>query len=192
MLEITRSGLFATIGVLLVAAVCVRLGIWQLDRREQRLTQNAAVAQRMAESPLSLHGAPRDTTGLTFRLASVTGRYDNERSVVLAGRSRDGAPGVHVLTPLRVGDGAILVNRGWLPSNDAATVDLGAVAVPGPVDAAGMLVPFPDVDVDVERDGFRTTWFRLDADALRSQFPYPVAALYLVESPSDSAPAEGV
>lgn len=190
-LEISRSGLLASIVVFLVAAVCIRLGVWQLDRRQQRLERNAAVAERLAQSPMTLRSMPRDTAGLTNRRATVTGVFDNDRAVVLAGRSHKGAPGVHVLSPLRLGDGAVLVNRGWLPSRDAATVDLSAVAVDTPVEVTGTLVAFPDVDVDVETDGFRTIWFRVEADAIRGQYPYPVAELYLVRA-ADAGSAAGL
>ena len=44
----------------------------------------------------------------------------------MTGRTRSGSPGVHILTPLRIpeSDTALLVNRGWVYSPDARTVDL--------------------------------------------------------------------
>lgn len=192
-LELTRSGVLATVVVFLIAAVCVRLGIWQLDRRGQRLDRNAAVAERLAQPSVALRSIPRDTVGMTDRWATVSGEFDNDRAVILAGRSRNGTPGVHVLTPLRIagGAGALLVNRGWVPSRDAATVDLSALAVDTAVTVTGRMVGFPDVDVDVETDGFRTTWFRVDGDGIRGQYPYDVAALYLVRSPEEGPAAAG-
>ena len=41
------------------------------------------------------------------------------------GRSFDGTPGVALVTPLRLADGAtVYVDRGWVPSPDARHVDL--------------------------------------------------------------------
>ena len=178
-LELTRSGIAGTVAVFVVAAVCVRLGFWQLDRREQRLERNAAVAERLAEAPVSLSSPPMDTAGLTHRTARIRGEYDNARTLVLGGRSLGGSPGVHVFAPLRIGEGAVLVNRGWLPSMDAATVDLAAARVDTAVAVSGVLLPLPETGTAEPGDSFRARWFRLDADAVRAQYPYPVSPLYL-------------
>lgn len=178
-LELTWRGIVGTVVVLAVAAVCIRLGLWQLDRRAERATRNAAIAERMALPPIEMTRAPRDTTGLTYRRARITGQVDGDRALVLAGRSRNGAPGVNVLSSVRLHAGAVLVNRGWLPAPDAATVDLDAVRLRGPVEVEGVLVPFPDTDRETEPEPFRVTWYRFDGDAMRAQFPYPVAPLYL-------------
>jgi surfeit locus 1 family protein len=178
-LELTRAGMIGTVAIFVVVAVCVRLGLWQLDRRDQRLERNAVMAERMAADPLLLRSPPADTTGLTYRRAVIEGTMESGRSVVLAGRSRNGLPGVHVLTPVVVDGGAVLVNRGWLPAPDAATVELEALGVGGPVRVEGVLLPFPAVDLELADSAFRTTWFRFDGDALRAQYPYPVAPLYL-------------
>ncbi|MFO7893773.1 MAG: SURF1 family protein [Longimicrobiales bacterium] len=179
-LELTRRGVLGTVAVLVVAGVCIRLGIWQLERRAERQARNALIAERMDAPPVMLERAPMDTAGLAYRRARLAGAVDDDRAIVLAGRSRNGAPGVHVLSPVRLGGGAVLVNRGWLPAPDAATADLGPVRIEGAVQVEGVLVPFPDVDLDTEPDGFRTRWFRVDGSAIRAQYPYPVAPLYLV------------
>lgn len=178
-LEVTRSGIAGTVAVFVVAAVCVRLGLWQLDRREQRLERNAAVAERLAEPAVPLSSAPMDTAGLTHRTALVQGSFDNPRMLVLAGRSLGGSPGVHIFAPLRIGEAAILVNRGWLPSADAATVDLARVWVDTAALVSGVLLPLPETGTAEPGGGFRARWFRLDADAVRAQYPYPVSPLYL-------------
>jgi surfeit locus 1 family protein len=191
--ELTRSGIVATLAVLAVVALCLRLGFWQLDRRDQRLERNAAVAERMTATPVGLLAAPTDTAGLIYRSATASGTYDHDRTIILGARSMNGIPGVHVLTPLRTADGAILVNRGWVPSADAATVDLALVSRPPGGEIAGVLVPFPDVRLPRDPDGFRTRWFRLDGDAIRAQYPYRVAPLYLQTTGDPQvAPTAGV
>lgn len=179
-LELTRRGVVGTALVLLAASGCVYLGLWQLDRRAQRLERNRIMAERMAGESVRLVSAPADTAGLAYRRAVVEGIVDDDRAIILAGRSLNGAPGVHVLSPFRVGTGAVLVDRGWLPAPDGATVDLGPVRRDGAFRAEGVLVPFPDVDLNTQPDGFQTRWFRVDGAAIRSQYPYPVSPLYLI------------
>lgn len=178
--ELSWSGLAATLAVLVVVVVCVRLGFWQLDRRAERLDLNAALAERAAMDTVPLALVPADTAGLPYRAALAHGVYDHARAFVLAGRSMGGTPGVHLFTPMRLADGAILVNRGWLPSPDAATVDLQAIDRPDTATVTGTLQPFPDVRLDMEPGDFRHTWFRLAGDNIRAQYPYPVAPVYLL------------
>ena len=111
---------------LLIVAVCVRLGVWQLDRLQQRRALNALVASRLRAEPVSPGELPLDTGALRYRRVAVSGSFDFEHEMVLPGRTREGSPGVNILTPLRPADGerAVLVNRGWVYSPDASTVDL--------------------------------------------------------------------
>ena len=66
-----------------------------------------------------------DAKNLRDRRAVATGRYESDGEILLRGRSHEGRPGVHLVTPLRTaGDGAlVLVNRGFVPE----TADVDAV-----------------------------------------------------------------
>ena len=182
-IEVTPRGIVGSLAVFVVAALCVRLGFWQLDRREQKQERNAVLAERMDGAAVVLDRAPPDTTGLRYRRVTASGRWDGERSIVLPGRAWRGSPGGHVLTPLRLDDGsAVLVLRGWAPAADGATVPLDALAASGQATVTGILDRFPDqaetlaarADREVE-GGFRRVWYAIDDAALRGQFPYPLA-----------------
>lgn len=172
-----------TLAVLVIAGVCVRLGVWQLDRLAQRKARNEVIAARMAEPVLELGSVPLDTSGLIYRVVEVEGEYDAGRGVVLAGRSYQGSTGANLLMPLRLPDGgSVLVQRGWLPALDAAQVDPGAYAAAGPVKLRGLLLAFPDLGAAHEAaagDQFRRVWYRFDGAAMRRQLPYPGFGLYL-------------
>jgi surfeit locus 1 family protein len=109
----------------IVAAVCVRLGVWQLERLAQRKARNATIEAAFRQPPISAELAMRDSSP-RFRRVMASGRWDYARETTITLRTRNGAPGVHVVTPMMLGDGetAILVNRGWVYSPDARTVDL--------------------------------------------------------------------
>ncbi len=190
-MEITKSGIAGTVVVLIVVVVCVRLGLWQLDRRDQRLERNTAVAERMAEEPMALAAIPADTVGITHRRVTVRGRYDHDRSFVLGARSHRGVPGVYVFTPMRLHDGAILVNRGFVPSPDAATVEMEALSRPPEASVTGMLLAFPDVPITPATEPFQTRWFRLDGQSIRAQYPYDLATLYLLDTGPEGASNDG-
>src|SRR5262249_2988540 len=124
MMKVLFSGRrrWLTLLVITGALVCCRLGIWQLDRLAQRRAQNTLIDARMTGPPATLEGAPIDPAEIDYRRVEARGVYDPAQEIVLRGRALDGAPGVHVLTPLRLdtGDAAVLVDRGWLPLELAA------------------------------------------------------------------------
>lgn len=205
-LRVTPGSIAATILVLIVAAVCVRLGFWQLDRLEWRTERNRAVAERLAQPTLPITSARLDTTGLTYRRVELRGEFDETRSFVLAGRTFQGMPGVHVVSPLRLENGdVVLVNRGWVRAPDAATVDLRPFRVEGPVRLTGIVVPFfpkrapgePDrrtgsgeairVAPQTADHDAAPVWFRPDDDAVRASLPYPVADFIVQALPEDGA-----
>ncbi|HEX6361511.1 MAG TPA: SURF1 family protein, partial [Albitalea sp.] len=82
----TVRGVIASIVVFVVAAICVRLGFWQLDRLDQRRERNAVLEARMEADPVTLTGAIADTSGLRFRSVTAEGTWDGARSIVLPGR----------------------------------------------------------------------------------------------------------
>ena len=179
----------AILGLLLIAAVCVRLGFWQVERlRERRAANRAALAAR-AEPPRVLGvGADWSAEELSERWVEATGRYDREREIVLRGQAFQGTPGVHIVTPLRVAgsDSAVLVLRGFVPAPDAVRADLDALDEPGILRVRGLALPIPSGGGQPLEHGGRTTWARLDLEALRARLPYPLLPVLLRETP-DSA-----
>src|SRR2546421_1170176 len=118
----TRQNLLAALLGVVTATICVRLGIWQLHRLAQRRARNAVVAARLAAPPLALADIPAgDSAATHYRRVHLDGRWDFDHELVVTARSREGAPGVHLVTPLVVRGApmAILVDRGWAFSPDA-------------------------------------------------------------------------
>ena len=144
-LRTARSPRMLVLLVLLLgaAAVCGRLGVWQLDRAAERGEARAAAAaedtERVAPAPLADVLAPQTgfSGDLTGRSVVVTGTYGPDELLV-AGRAIEGRTGLLVLTPMTVeGTGATLaVVRGWVPDAAAAAA---APAPGGPVELTGYL-----------------------------------------------------
>jgi cytochrome oxidase assembly protein ShyY1 len=105
---------------LAVAAGCVALGFWQLDRFDQKRARSDLVHANVAARPVApdqllavgRHLVPRQE----WRRVEAQGRYDEAHQLLVRNRPMEGAIGYYVLTPLVVPDGpALLVNRGWVP-----------------------------------------------------------------------------
>lgn len=110
-----------------VAVACVRLGLWQLDRLEQREARNATIEASFRVPPISAELAMDSTAPLQrFRRVIARGQWSYAREAVIPGRTRSGSPGVHIVTPMTLDEGRkeILVNRGWVYSPDARSIDL--------------------------------------------------------------------
>lgn len=131
---------------LAAAAVCARLGVWQLDRAQARgdLAAAHAAVEQAGSGPESLGAllAPQSTFpgNLVGRQAWVEGEYDVAGQLLVAGRAHDGQEGFLVLTPMRVSEdgtggdswaelsGAPIlpVVRGWIPADEAGDLAVAA------------------------------------------------------------------
>ncbi|HEU0014013.1 MAG TPA: SURF1 family protein [Longimicrobium sp.] len=197
-MKITPRAALGSLFVLAMAALCIRLGFWQLARLEQRRERNAAVRAAAALPPLPLDAATAralsaDPPPHAWRRASASGRWDHAREMVLRGRSRQGRPGVHLVTPLLLGDGGVvMVNRGWVPAPDGATADTRALhgekaaridGVMQEIAAAG------DAGMAPGAAGRDTTWQRLTLPAVRARMGERVLPLVLQRLPSGGGQA---
>jgi len=171
-----------------LAGVFAALGFWQVARLGQRRARNAQVLARLRD-PVTPMERLADT--LSYRRAIALGTPDYANEIVLTGRSRDGSPGVYLLTPVRPmdSDTAALVIRGWVYSPDAATIDVSRWRETRN-SFAGYVARIPDGPLI--RAGERPRSIRrLTMSAVRELVPYPVARMYLMsqDAAADTAPA---
>jgi surfeit locus 1 family protein len=125
-------------------ALTARLGVWQLDRAQQKLDLQAAIdaeAARPAIANAALGGADQ-----LHRSVVLRGQWVAERTVWLDNRPMDGRAGFYVVTPLRLTgrSDAILVQRGWAPRDAADRSHLPPLDTPaGEVEVHGRLAASP-------------------------------------------------
>lgn len=119
--------------VVVLGVACWRLGLWQFDRLEERLADNEIIEKNLAADPVDVRdvmSAEQDLpASQQWRTVRMQGRYVAEEQVLVRYQTRDGAPGVSVVTPLRLDAGAmVLVERGWAnaPNSGSADVDVPA------------------------------------------------------------------
>ncbi len=101
----------------LVFATLVALGAWQVQRDHWKTELVATRNAQLASAPLAVEAAralsPAD---LEYRTVTLTGRWDAERTLILANRARYGVKGENVVQPFVLASGeAVLVDRGWYP-----------------------------------------------------------------------------
>ncbi|WP_435738817.1 SURF1 family protein [Cellulosimicrobium sp. PMB13] len=208
--EVARQPRMIGLLVLFLAAamVCARLGVWQLDRAQQRaeLAAQQEAAEAAAEGPegLGILLPPQSTFPgeLVGRQAWVEGEYDAAGQLLVAGRALDGEVGYLVLTPLHVTDdgtggdswadlsGApvLPVVRGWVASPD----DPVALQVPdGEVRLTGYLQASEAAGEEVLPQGQTDS---ISTGSLVNAWGGPMYSGYLVliaSDPPQTSPADG-
>jgi len=191
--------LFTTLLVFAGTALCIRLGIWQLDRLEQRRAFNAQVVSMRAADSLNLNqSTPADIASMEWRAVTVTGEYDFENQVALRNQYSEGIYGFHLITPLQYDGGVVLVNRGWIPAESgSAPQDWRVYNEPGQVTVTGQLrlgqgkPAFGGVADALPMDGTRlNVWNNLDVENISAQMPYPILGVFIQpnEVAGDTAP----
>jgi surfeit locus 1 family protein len=179
-----RAALFAL--TLVSAAVCSSLGIWQLGRLTDRRAANERAVAGRALPELDLTGKggrERERAGaLDQRRVFASGTWDHANTFVLRARADRDAPGVHIVTPLRLDgrDEAVLVNRGFVPANDATRPGVEwDQPKRGTARGYAFLIPsVPDSGTPLTLAG-GTSWRRLDLATVRNRLPYPVLDVYV-------------
>jgi surfeit locus 1 family protein len=182
-----------------MAAACVRLGIWQLDRLQQRQTINQARFDALQQTPIDLNQVPNPDSWTAFRSAIAVGEYTHEESVLLSARSYGDQTGYHLVTPFHLADSSItlLVDRGWVPFDTRQTDQLREYALTTPQRITGVLKqsqPQPEFLLGPEAvvgDPMapRLEWRSLDIPAIAPQLSSDPAPMYLALTEPD--PTEG-
>jgi surfeit locus 1 family protein len=156
---------------LVVAATCVRLGFWQLSRLHQRQARNASAQAGWALPPVELGGTtPLDS--VRNRRVHVGGVYDFDHERLWRPHMLDEAPGVDLVTPLKLAAGvAVLVDRGWVASADAYHLDERGLREPESADVVGHALAAPRTRGDV------------DPARLRDSLPYALLPFVVQQLP---------
>ena len=201
----SRSWIVATLLVVVAASVCVRLGIWQLDRLAETRAFNAHVYAVRAMQPLDLP-AQIDLTTMEWRAVHLSGTYDFENQVAIRNQFNGDQFGYHLVTPLHLSDTstaltctcgtgagsasgtAVLVDRGWIPADGNSTpADWRKYDQPGQVALSGIIrlseanpplggASDPTLTPDQTRLDF---WIFVNVKRIGSQIPYPVLPVYI-------------
>ncbi len=181
-MNVSRTTLFFCALAAVVSLGCIRLGFWQLARLHERKTTNELVIARLGEVAVPFERISA-ASGVRFRRVFANGRYDFDNEFVLTSRIRMGAPGVHIITPLRTGRGdtAVLVNRGWAYAPDGMKVDLALFREDSIAVVDGFVDEYAVATGPVSTPSVARAVRRLDRDSLQARLPYPLAPVMLVQ-----------
>jgi surfeit locus 1 family protein len=179
----SKKWLVTTILVFIGTAVCIRLGIWQLDRLEQRRAFNTQVETMQNAEILDLNqSVPDDIESMEWRAVTVTGEYDFENQIALRNQYHETEYGYHLITPLLFDGGVVLVNRGWIPaeSNWRIYDETDEVTVSGKIRLGQGKPSLGGVEDALPIDGTKLeVWNNLDVEKMSAQFSYPILNIFI-------------
>jgi surfeit locus 1 family protein len=188
----SRRWWFATLLVIAAVAVMIRLGIWQLDRLEQRRGFNAQVESARVQPVLDLNETqPWDIARMEWRAVQLVGKYDFANQVAIRNQYYASQYGYHLMTPLRSQGTAVLVDRGWIPADGNSTPadwrkydELGEVTVSGQIRLGQGKPALGGIADALPSDGSKLpVWNNADIEQIARQLPYPILAVYIQEKP---------
>jgi surfeit locus 1 family protein len=180
--------------MLLLVAIFVALGTWQVQRLLWKLDLIARVEERIhreaVPAPPSSEwddiGAEKDE----YRHVTVRGTFDHAKSVLVQAVTERGA-GFWVVTPILRDDGStILINRGFVPSDRRDPASRVEGNVPGQVSVIGLLrISEPGGGFLRNNDPAGSRWYSRDVAAIAAAQGLKKVAPYFIDA--DAAPNPG-
>ena len=172
------------------SAFCA-LGLWQLQRADEKYTMQADYEHLATAEPLAVNAAQPLSAADEYRPLRVSGRYLPHYQILLDNVRHNGRAGYNVITPLQVDDypELLLVNRGWVPIGRSRAILPELQTPTGEVTLTGM-VGLPrsrplgiGADSPPNPDG-GSVWLFLDRETLARQTDRPVSPVLILLDPN--------
>jgi surfeit locus 1 family protein len=208
-----RPTLWATLVALPLLATLIGLGVWQLQRLEWKEGLIALRAERVVSPALDLVTRSRldrytdrgmfdlrlppesgiatiaaDLATFEYRPIRVAGRFQHDRTLRLVSRTLTGHVGEHVVTPLELVQGGILlVDRGWVPPRSAAAPQQAYKRPDGSVVVEGYIRRFePPGTFTPDNAPATDNWYWLDPAGVGASLGEDIVAdFYVQAAPGD-------
>jgi surfeit locus 1 family protein len=189
------------IATFLMVLLTVRLGMWQLDRAQQKTQLQNALEERGRWPLLQQDGLPTtsDQAPANYhRPVQLQGRWVADATVFLENRQMKGRPGFFVLTPLVLDSAsgpprAILVQRGWLPRDNNDRTRLPTVPTASErVQVSGLMAPPPARLFEFEAMSTGRIRQNLNVAAYALETGLPLLPYSVVQTTGDQAAPDGL
>ncbi|WP_421993888.1 SURF1 family protein [Roseococcus sp.] len=187
-------------GALVIAALLVALGVWQLQRREWKHELIAAIAARVhaAPAPLPVPASWPDITAArdAYRRFAAEGHFLYDRETLVRATTALGS-GYWVMTPLQTSDGTVLVNRGFVPPDRRDPAARGESRAEAPVRVTGLLrITEPGGGFLRSNDPAGERWYSRDVAAIAARRGLGATAPFFLDAEAgpdrDSYPVGGL
>ncbi len=189
----------ALLGAVLFASF-VSLGTWQVERRAWKHELIVRVDQRVHAPAVAAPGPAAwpqvNATDDEYRHVALTGQFQHDKETLVQAVTTHGS-GFWVITPLRLQDGStVLVNRGFVPAENADRATRHGGEPAGEVAVAGLLrITEPGGAFLRDNDVAGNRWYSRDVAAIAAArgLSGPVAPYFVdAEAMAGTATSEPV
>jgi surfeit locus 1 family protein len=179
-----RPTLWPTVFTIPALILLLGLGTWQVQRLHWKENLIATRHDRSTGPAIPLPADNADPATYEFSKTRATGHFLNDKEMYLAARSLHGNIGFHVVTPLVLADGsAVLVDRGWVPTERRDPASRKAGELDGTVTIEGLLRGSQKQSWLVpDNEPKNNTWFYVDVPAMAKWAGLARAHPYFVEA----------
>jgi len=189
--------------LLVIAGVIgmIRLGLWQLDRLEERRAFNkrviAQVNAPVLDLPSDLPEEVQSLYDMEYRRVTVSGEYDHSGDILLRNQVWNNQPGYHIFTPLKLTGTqySVLVDRGFILMQDGAAEKRSEYSISSEVQVTGILlrprvprfagVPDPTLSPG---ETHLDTWNAIRLDRIQLQVSGTLLPVYVLAAPDPAEP----
>jgi surfeit locus 1 family protein len=193
-----RTDATALVAVLLAIAATCALGVWQVERGEQKEAMQEVARSAGRATPTAFASiAAGDAPTLIGRHVRLDGHWNPGHVVYLDNRPHDGQPGFYVVMALVLGSGdEVLVDRGWLPRDASDRTRIAPHRTPeGPVEVVGVAAAGEPRLLDLGQAGERrlaAIWQNFDFDAYERVAGTKPPRLIVRQDPTSGDPSDGL
>ncbi len=127
-----RDRLIPLCATVLVVAIGISLGQWQMRRAADKQLIEATLLARASTKPVLVSAVSVDAKEMEYRHVQVWGEFDQNWPIYLDNRPYKGIAGFYVLMPLKIKDSNkhVLVARGWVRRDQYDRTKLPFIPVP--------------------------------------------------------------
>lgn len=165
--------------VFAVPAIIVMLGlaVWQVQRMTWKEALIDRLHSRMAQPAIDAATVAADPPAAEYRKVRLVGTFLHDKELHLLARSLNRNVGLHIITPLRLENGGIvLFNRGWVPEQRKDPARRAEGQIKGVVTVEG-LVRLTEAGIKgwfvPENRPERNVWLTVDVAAMRAAAGVP-------------------
>jgi cytochrome oxidase assembly protein ShyY1 len=119
---LSRLPLIATLITFIAVVIMFALGMWQLQRAEEKSLRLLSIQKASLSEQISLQQALVDIDMMLDMSISFEAKADVHKFFMLDNKIHNGRVGYQVLLPLKTSSGLLLANLGWLPGTKSRDV----------------------------------------------------------------------
>ncbi len=173
---------FKVLFFIIVIITCIILGLWQIDRANEKAYLYHAFNERISKNPIQFEVIKSNPVDFTKII--ITGTYISNKQFLLDNKIFNKKAGYEVISPMLFDDQIVLINRGWVSNNNRQSlpnIDIRNVDS----QATGYIYKYKDF-YQLSEDFYKNDWpliiQNIEIDKIKQMFKYKVFPYVLIMS----------